>query len=47
MIYYHNNNNIKIESNNELKEINIKNYNDDIIDLILTVLLTTFLRVCF
>ena len=47
MIYYHNNNNIRIESNNELKEINIKNYNDDIIDLILTVLLTTFLRVCF
>ena len=47
MIYYHNNNNIKIESNNELKEINIKNYNDDIIDLILTVLLICFLRVCF
>ena len=47
MIYYHNNNIIKIESNDELKEINFRNYNDDIIDLILKVLPTTFLLVCF
>ena len=46
MMYYHNNN-IKIESIDELKEINFRNYNDDIIDLILKVLPTTFLLVCF